>query len=345
MKMKQLFNVLCTVLMNSNKPVLLQGAPGVGKSEVVDAVADAIKHRLVVSHPVVEGPTDVKGLPWPGKDGESARFLPYGILAEVLASTEPVLWFLDDLGQAPEAVQAAYMQLLLTRRVGEHVLPPHVKMIAATNGRQHRAGVRGILEPVKSRFVTIIEVIPEIEGWADWAVEHDVPSALIGFLKFRPDLLLAFETENRGLLASPNPRAWSHASELLKLFGEGDTEVLTELISGAVGPEAATELMGYLSIMEDLPDVEYALSHASTFDLPKNLSVSYAFASALAFHANYATLPRVITILTRLADAGQGDAAAFCLNRALKLEPTLADQPEFAMLLANKSVADAIALV
>lgn len=345
MKMQQLFNVVRTLVAKSNKPVLLQGAPGVGKSEVVDAVAKDISHRLIISHPGVEAPTDVKGLPWPGKDGESARFLPYGILAEVLASTEPVLWFLDDLGQAPEAVQAAYMQLLLTRKVGEHVLPPNVKMIAATNGRQHRAGVRGILEPVKSRFISIIEVIPEIEGWSDWAVEHEVPSALIGFLRFRPDLLLSFETENRGLLSSPNPRAWSHVAELLHLFGEGDTAVLTELIAGAVGPEATTEFMTYLTLMDDLPDVEYALGHSSSFSLPKTLSVSYAFASALAFHTNFATLPRVITILTRLVEAGQGDAAAFCLNRALKLEPTLVDQPEFAVLIANKTIANALSLV
>jgi MoxR-like ATPase len=104
-------------------PVLLTGAPGVGKSSIVEQAASAAGFDIILSHPAVADPTDAKGLPWPGQDGRTATFLPFGDLAQALNAQKPTVWFLDDLGQASPAVQASYMQLLLARRVNGHKLP------------------------------------------------------------------------------------------------------------------------------------------------------------------------------------------------------------------------------
>src|SRR5262245_47390194 len=93
-------------------PVLITGAPGIGKTDIVTAAAEASGASLIVSHPVVSDPTDAKGLPWPSADKQSATFLPFGDLARAVAATQPTVWFLDDLGQAPPSVQASFMQLL-----------------------------------------------------------------------------------------------------------------------------------------------------------------------------------------------------------------------------------------
>src|SRR5258706_16400244 len=113
MKPRQLLAFLAKTI-REGLAVLIQGAPGVGKSDIVAQAAIAADAELILSHPAVSDPTDVKGLPWVVKG--KADFLPFGELERAINATERTVWFLDDLGQATAAVQASYMQLLLARR-------------------------------------------------------------------------------------------------------------------------------------------------------------------------------------------------------------------------------------
>ena len=110
----------------------------------------------------------------------------------------------------------SFMQLLLARRVNGHALPEHVTFVAATNRRTDRAGVSGILEPVKSRFAAIVELEPNLDDWCQWAFTAGVPAELIAFLRFRPDLLCKF-TPSADLTNCPLPRTWAHVAQLLAL--------------------------------------------------------------------------------------------------------------------------------
>ena len=121
--------------------MLITGAPGTGKSDIVDQATREAGAELIISHPVTSDPTDFKGL---GAlvDGE-AKFLPFDQLKDLITATRPTVFFLDDLGQAPPAVQAAAMQLILARRVNGHKVSDAVTFIAATNRktrprRRHR---------------------------------------------------------------------------------------------------------------------------------------------------------------------------------------------------------------
>src|SRR6185312_7031090 len=95
-----------------NYPVLIKGKPGIGKTEIISAAASDADSDLIISHPVVADPTDFKGLPFPTSDGR-AEFLPYGDLDRIKKASKKTVYFLDDLGQASAAVQAACMQLIL----------------------------------------------------------------------------------------------------------------------------------------------------------------------------------------------------------------------------------------
>jgi MoxR-like ATPase len=157
MRPTDLLLLLSSMIVNRLN-LLITGAPGIGKSDLVNQAARAADADLILSHPVVEDPTSAAGLPWI-VDGH-ARFLPFGMLERAMNATKPTVWFLDDLGQAPAATQASYMQLLLAREVNGHKLSDYVTFVAATNRRTDRAGVSGILEPVKSRFCSIAQSVP-----------------------------------------------------------------------------------------------------------------------------------------------------------------------------------------
>ena len=233
MKPTQLTRLLEFAILN-RFPVLITGSPGIGKTDIVKQSARATEARLLVSHPVVSDPTDYKGLPFviETESGKRADFLPFGDLAQICSTQEKTVFFFDDLGQAPASVQAAVMQLLLARRINGHRVSEQVTFVAATNRREDKAGVQGILEPVKSRFFSIVELETDIEDWVKWAIESNMPAELIAFVRFRPDLLNDFKP-TREMKNSPCPRTLAFIGKAINAGLPSDLEF--EFFAGAAG--------------------------------------------------------------------------------------------------------------
>lgn len=316
---------LIRTCLRARLPVLLSGAPGVGKSDLVSHCASLEDFDLILSHPVVSDPTEAKGLPFPDKKGETARFLPYGDMARALTAKRPTVWFLDDLGQASPVVQASFMQLLLARAIGEHKLPDCITFVAATNRKADRAGVSGILEPVKSRFATILSVEPTLDAWVDWALDAGMPGELIAFLRFRPELLLA-PKPTMEIVNSPNPRTWANLGKLL--IAGIDEDVEFECARGAVGEEAATEFVGFLRVWRELPSPDAVLLDPDRVRIPDSASTLYALTTALSQYANAENFSRIVRYAERLQEHGKGEMAAYlvrdCTRRAPEVLSTAA---------------------
>lgn len=317
-------------------PVLITGRPGIGKSDIVAQAAEEAGADLILSHPAVADPTDAKGLPWVresavGKDtGKEATFLPFGDLARAVRAKKPTVWFLDDLGQATAAVQASYMQLLLARRVSEHVLPDCVTFIAATNRRTDRAGVSGILEPVKSRFASIVELEPHIDDWSQWAIDAgDVPTELIAFLRFRPDLLCAF-TPSADLVNCPLPRTWRAAGRLLAL--DLPEAVQHQAVVGAVGEGAAVEFAAFVKLFKELPNIDGILLDPDKGMIPEKPATLYAVVTALGMKSTAKNFPRIARYADRLVKARHGEFAALLLRDCTRRDPAVMQTSAFVKL-------------
>ena len=83
MKASQLKETLAYAIKNK-LPVLIKGAPGTGKSDLVAQACHDAGANLIISHPVVSDPTDFKGLPFPVADKDEATFLPFGDLLRLI---------------------------------------------------------------------------------------------------------------------------------------------------------------------------------------------------------------------------------------------------------------------
>jgi len=199
---------------------------------------------------------------------------------------------------------------LLARRVNEHAVSPFVTMVAATNRRIDRAGVTGILEPVKSRFVSIIELQADVDSWCRWALDNDVVPELIAFLRYRPDLLSAFVPSN-DLTNSPTPRTWSNAARILRW--DLPAAVKHEVIAGAVGESATTELLAFLRLFAALPNIDAILLNPSSAPIPDAPASLYAVATALAYRAQKGNFDRIAQYVTRLMN-GHAEFAALCVR-------------------------------
>jgi len=295
MKSSDLKSVLVCMAMGK-RPVLIKGAPGIGKSDIMAQVAAELNADLIIMHPVVSDPTDYKGLP--GIVEGQAEFLPYGELRKLMYAEKLTICFLDDVGQAAPSVQSALMQLLLAREINGIKISDHVAFMAATNRREDRAGVAGMLEPVKSRFTGGIHTLDvDTEDWIKWALNADLPIELIAFIKFRPALLHDFKP-SADLVNSPCPRTVAAVGEALKLGIPAHLE--HEVYTGIVGEAFSAEFLAFLKIYRELPSVDEILLDPDAVPMPKNPSILFALAGGLARKASETTIDRILKFADRM---------------------------------------------
>ena len=292
MRPKQLRALLATSFRHRRK-ILVKGMPGIGKSDIVAQAAADLQAELLISHPAVSDPTDYKGMPAILADGR-AEFLPFGDLNKLIQAKKPTVAFLDDIGQAPPAVQAALMQLLLARRVNGHQISDQVVLCGATNDTKHMAGVAGMLEPVKSRWDSIVELECSVDDWCAWALEVNVPAELVAFVRFRPALLCDFKP-TRELKNSPCPRTVAAVGQWLKI-GVKDHDVIT----GAAGEGFATEFIAFLQMYSQLPNLDGIIMNPDAAPVPENPAALYAVVSGLARKTEKGNAERVFRYLKRL---------------------------------------------
>ena len=323
--------------IGARRNVLIVSDPGVGKTSIATVacrLAGVRSEDLILSHPGVEDPTDPKGLPSlnANKKGE-ATFLPFGALARALRATRPTVWFLDDFGQATPAVQAAYMQLLLGRRCGEHVLPDCVTFIAATNKRTAGMGVSGCLEPVKSRFTTIVNLEADIEDWSVWAMDDTIDERVIAYLRFDSTMLHQFEASS-DMTNTPSPRTWENFSEVLSWnLAKGDRE---EAGVGAVGQGAAGQYFAFENQLAHLPHADAIFADPEAFDIRDSRpEVLYAVVTTLAIRTTKKTFGAVCRFAERLESDGRGEFASLLMRDSTRRSPELEATPEYAAILTG----------
>lgn len=315
MKPSELTNFLQFSISN-RFPVLITGKPGIGKTDCVDKACqlpvkghDGKEYEnaeLIISHPVVSDPTDFKGLPFPTYSHDNgpsdpghkiAEFLPFGELDKLIRANRPTVFFMDDLGQAPASVQAAAMQLILARRINGHKVSEHVTFIAATNRREDKAGVSGILEPVKSRFASIVELEVNTEDWVRWALESGMPTELIAFIRFKPALLSDFQP-TKEMKNSSSPRTVANVGKMQLKGLSKDLEF--EVFKGAAGEAFAAEYSTFLKLFRELPDIDEIITNPDKAPIVEQPGTKYALAGALSAKASDQNFGAIIRYMKRL---------------------------------------------
>lgn len=329
---------LLTATIRERLPVLIVGGPGTAKTSLVAQAAAAAGADLIVSHPAVKDPTDMGGLPWADSGGakgtKRAVFIPIGETAKVLESKRETVWLWDDFGQATPATQASGMPWLLARENNGNALPKHVTIIATTNRRTDRAGVSGLLEPVKSRFATIVEFTPDLDEWCQWAMSQQyMQPEIVAYLRFQPDMLYKFEP-TADLTNCPLPRTWENAARVLACRVTSPT-VEAAALAGAIGMEAATKFLEFRTMYKALPTVDGILISPKTADIPTRLDIIWAVVSALAFKATEINFPRICIYAERMEAAGKGEYAAYLIHDIIRRLPEVQVTPAFPKLMSS----------
>jgi MoxR-like ATPase len=283
MRPAQLLTILdrefTSTLEGHHTPVMLWGPPGVGKSQMV--AQTAAKHSV----PIIDirlsqmEPSDLRGIPF-RTDGHVEWAVP-ALLPDLQRHGPRGILFLDEINSAPPAVSAAAYQLILDRRLGEYEVPEGWAIFAAGNRQGDRGVTYSMPAPLANRF-SHFEVETNLDDWVSWAYRSGIDERIIGFLRFRPELLFDFDPAHNPV-AFPSPRSWEFAHRGLKKFAD-HAQLLQGTLQACVGPAAGIELHAFVNSLEQMPDLD-AIVAGEDAAVPEEIDLQYAVAAALVGRA------------------------------------------------------------
>ena len=142
-----------------------------------------------------------------------------------------------------------------------------------------------------------LEFDTSLDDWLAWAQGAGIRREVCAFLRFRPRLLHDFDPQ-RTEKAFASPRSWEFVSRILDAKPAQDVEY--ELFQGTVGPAAAAEFMGFLSVWRELPTVDSILAAPNAAEVPQEPAALYATCEALSLRAAQDTMEALTTYAQRL---------------------------------------------
>jgi MoxR-like ATPase len=290
------------------------GPPGIGKSDAGRAAAESDKVELIDVRLSQLDPVDIRGTPHV-KDGKThwapPNFLPTG--------GEGYL-FLDEATSAAQSVQAAAYQLVLDRKLGDYVLPDGWAVIMAGNRQEDKAIVHRMSSALANRLIHLEMEHPDFHEWTQWAVDNDIHTDILGFLRFKSSLLFDF---NPNAKANPTPRSWHILSDML--HQDLETDIEADVIKGTVGDGAATEFRAYTKIARDLPHPDTILMDPKGSKVPKDPAALYAISGALACRATPTNIERLCQYLDRIP----ADFQVLCMKDSVRRNPEVGTTRDF----------------
>ncbi|MDR0564838.1 MAG: MoxR family ATPase [Azoarcus sp.] len=242
----QLHEILVNVA--TIRPVFIWGAPGIGKSSIVESFAAEFGLPCISLLGSQLAPEDIIGVPQI-IDGKSVFCPP-----RMIAREQPYCLFLDELNACSQEVQKAFYSLIHDRRIGEYRLPDGSIVIGAGNRAQDSA----IVKPMSSALINRmfhVELQASHRAWLEWAGENGIHPHILEYIGLRPDHLWKQPPKTEEPFSTP--RSWHMLSDALKSYGDGIAdEQLDVLASGFLSAHHATQFRAFIKQIRN----RYALS-------------------------------------------------------------------------------------
>ena len=235
------------------RPVFIWGAPGIGKSALVERFAADCGMACVSLLGSQLAPEDIIGIP--RIRDEVSEFLP----PKMIARKDPYVLFLDELNACSQEVQKAFYSLIYERRIGEYHLPEGSVVIGAGNRTQDSALVKTMSSALINRMFHV-ELRVSAKQWLDWAYAEDIHPWITEYISIRPEHLFSAPPKTEEPFSTP--RSWHMLSDLIREYGKDGispaSETLKRLAYGCVSPSHAgmflafTKQLGNKNLLSDI---------------------------------------------------------------------------------------------
>lgn len=285
-----------------NDALFIWGAPGIGKTEILQQVANELGADVIEFHLATIEPTDFRGVPkiemLPGgkgpEDERTVSKIPAVFPTDNGINDKGGIMFFDELNRAKQMVLSAALPLALNGRIGEYVLPDKWIVVAAGNRPEDLGGaIATSVEPALANRFAHVNYAPTLDNWIKWAVDKkDINPDLIGFLQFNKGYFHKLDPEQENRMNWPSPRTWELASHK-EYFKKGKSwrnklplKKIQEIYTDLVGAEAAVAFIEYLKLKEVFSEKDIEDVYTKGKDAkkpPQRLDIQRAVSSAIAF--------------------------------------------------------------
>lgn len=295
------------------RPALVQGPPGVGKTQMIQALARDAGVGFMSLHAPLMLNEDF-GMPRFMDDGELS-FATHGHKFPFVDTDCPDHGFflVDEVAQADASQQKIWANIFQERELHGRKLKPGWYFAATGNRLADRAGANRILSHFNDRFTTY-EFEANLDDWCTWALDHGVRPEVVAFLRFKPGLLSAHDP---AMDKSPTPRAWTEG--VSPVLDTVSPAALFDTVKGDVGEGAAAEFTAFLQTFRELPDPDMILSDPANFKVPTELHILYALAGAIAHRATPENFEAVSTFVQRMPP----EFMILVVRDAIKINPAI----------------------
>jgi len=288
------------------EPIMLWGSPGVGKSQAMKQVGETLEKRLGKKVKVTDirlvnySPVDLRGIPVPNDDKTLAIWLK-PLVFQMDDSPDVInILILDEISAAAPSIQASAYQIVLDRRLGEHLIPDNCLIMCAGNRVTDKSVAYKMSKALGNRLVHL-DVSVDFDDWKTWALPRGFDSRIMGFLNWRQGADLHKFDPSNDENSFCTPRTWEKVNSILSVL---DLERAMSLISGTIGDSTAHEFYTYTRLYGELPNMETILAGKCT-KVPTKPDVSFALVSALvcqALKSNDVQLTNILEYSFKLKD-------------------------------------------
>ena len=296
------------------RPILLIGPPGIGKTAVMEQIAAQCRVGLVAYTITHHTRQSAVGLPrivtrnYGGKEISITEYTMSEIIASVYECMERTgkkegILFIDEINCVSETLAPAMLQFLQNKTFGTHKVPAGWIIVAAGNPPAYNKSVREF-DIVTLDRVRKITIQADVDVWLEYASERGIHGSILSYLSLKKENFYIVENTADGKFFV-TARGWEDLSELLKSYDELQVEVGEELIGEFLQKEEiARDFAGYYRLYEKYK-WDYHIGEILDGTLSKE---EYETCSSMASNAQF---EERFTLVELVLEAVENRVAAF----------------------------------
>ena len=240
------------------RPILLMGPPGIGKTQIMQQIAEETGVGLVSYTLTHHTRQSALGLPFIDKvmlGGEERTVTAY-TMSEIIASVyremertgvkEGIL-FLDEINCISETLTPMMLQFLQCKTFGNQQLPAGWVVVAAGNPPEYNKSVREF-DVVTLDRVKKIDIEEDFGVWKEYAYRRGIHGAILSYLEIRREHFYRVEATADGL-QFVTARGWEDLSELMQVYESLGIPVDRQVVEQYLQlPQVASDFANYLQL-------------------------------------------------------------------------------------------------